>query len=96
MKKNSKTRNLIVLSLILSFLIPVCALGADKVNLNQATCDELTQLKGIGPATAQKIVDFREANGPFKRIEDLMKVKGIGPKIFENIREQITLEQSKV
>ncbi len=94
--KRNRAKNLIVLSLILSLLIPVYALASDKVNLNHATCDELTQLKGIGPVIAQKIVDYRETYGPFKKIEDLMKVNGIGPKIFEGIREQITVEQSKV
>ena len=55
-----------------------------KVNLNRATVAELDTLPGVGPATAQKIVDDRTKNGPFKKVEDLMRVTGIGAKKFES------------
>jgi competence protein ComEA len=48
-------------------------------------------LPGVGPATAQKIVDDREANGPFATPEDLMRVPGIGPKKFEAMAEQVSV-----
>ena len=56
-----------------------------KVNINTATSDELQTLKGIGPALAQRIIDDRAANGPYKTIEDLKRVSGIGDKTFANL-----------
>ncbi len=63
--------------------------AAAPVNLNRATADELVALPGIGAATAAKIVADREANGPFRAIEDLKRVSGIGDKKFEALRELI-------
>lgn len=65
---------------------PAPGVGGDTVNINQATAAELDSLPGVGPATAQKIVDDRETNGPFSTPEDLMRVPGIGPKKFELLR----------
>ena len=62
------------------------------VNINTATEDELVSLKGIGPALAARIVEYRRENGNFARTEDLEKVKGIGPAKFEKITDQITIE----
>lgn len=62
-----------------------------KININKATADELTILKGIGPKIAEKIVDYRK-NNPFVEPEDLMNVKGIGPKIYENIKDNIVVK----
>ncbi|MGA9119050.1 MAG: helix-hairpin-helix domain-containing protein [Bacteroidota bacterium] len=56
------------------------------VNINTAGPDELIRLPGIGPATAQKIVDYRKQNGRFLTVDDLAKVKGIGPKKLEKLR----------
>ena len=55
------------------------------VNINTATLEELDTLPGVGPTTAQKIIDYR-TNTPFSTIEDIMKVSGIGPSIFENMK----------
>jgi competence protein ComEA len=63
-----------------------------KVNINKATVDELCVLKRIGPSYAQRIVDYREQNGPFEKPEDIMKVKGIGFKTFEANKGMITCE----
>lgn len=62
-----------------------------KVNLNTAGLGELDSLPGIGPTYAQRIIDYRSANGGFKTIEEVQKVKGIGPKTFEKIRDLITI-----
>ena len=73
-------------------LVPVYIMAEEKVNLNTATLEELTKLKRIGPAYAQRIIDYRENYGPFEKIEDLMKVKGIGPKTFDANKDIITVE----
>ncbi|MBI2820895.1 MAG: helix-hairpin-helix domain-containing protein [Acidobacteria bacterium] len=62
-----------------------------KVNINAGTVEQLSTLPGVGPATAQKILEFRSKNGPFKRIEDLMAVQGIGEKKFLKLKDRITL-----
>ncbi|MBI1745268.1 MAG: helix-hairpin-helix domain-containing protein [Acidobacteria bacterium] len=62
-----------------------------KVNINQAGSEQLVTLPGIGPAMAKRIIEHRTKNGPFKRVEDIMSVKGIGEKKFQKIRERLTL-----
>jgi competence protein ComEA len=61
------------------------------ININTASLAELDSLPGIGPITAQLIIDYRENKGPFKSIEDIMNVSGIGPKTFEEIKDLITV-----
>jgi len=73
-------------------MVPVYIIAGEKINLNTATLEELTKLKGIGPAYAQRIIDYRQNYGPFEKIEDLMKVKGIGQKIFDTNKDIITVE----
>jgi len=63
-----------------------------KINLNQATTIELQLLPGVGPSLSRRIVEYREANGQFRQIEDLMQIPGIGPKTFERIKGDITVE----
>jgi competence protein ComEA len=60
-----------------------------KVNINTASIDEIQKLHGIGPAKAAAIIAYREEHGPFKKVEDLLNVTGIGEKSLEKIREQI-------
>jgi competence protein ComEA len=62
------------------------------VNINTATAEALTQLPGIGPATADKIVAYRESHGLFQNIEEIMDVPGIGSGKFEAMKDQITVE----
>lgn len=61
----------------------------EKVNINQADAAELETLPGIGPSKAATIIQYREENGSFKEIEELMNISGIGEKTFEKLKEQI-------
>ena len=65
---------------------------SDFININTANQKELESLPGIGVKTAEKIVDFREENGGFGSVEDIMEVKGIGDGKFEDIEELISVE----
>ena len=62
-----------------------------KININEATVAELTDLSGIGESRAADIIAYREQNGGFSCIEDIMHVSGIGEKTFEEIKERITV-----
>ncbi|GFN22561.1 MAG: ComEA family DNA-binding protein [Thermoanaerobacteraceae bacterium] len=62
-----------------------------KININTASLEELDSLPGIGPALAQRILDYRQQHGPFRTIEDLQNVSGIGVKRFEELKELITV-----
>ena len=64
---------------------------AALVNLNTATVSELEVLPGIGAKTAARIIDYRQRKGPFKKIEELMNVQGIGEKSFLKLKPQITV-----
>ena len=63
--------------------------GGEKVNINTAKQTELETLPGIGPSTAQKIIDYRTKNGKFETIEDIQNVKGISDGKFEEIKDNI-------
>jgi competence protein ComEA len=63
-----------------------------QINLNSATEADLDQLPGIGPAYARRIIEYRQAHGRFRRIEELKNIKGIGEKRFEDIRYLITVD----
>lgn len=92
----TKTKRLVFLCIavvmVMAFSVPSWSGDAVKVNLNKATVEELIQLKGIGQKYAERIVEFREKNGPFTKTEDLMNVKGIGLKIWEKNKDLITVE----
>jgi competence protein ComEA len=65
-------------------------INAGRVNINTASVLELDALPGIGPTTAQAIVDYRNQNGPFQFIQDIQKVPGVGPTTYAGIQDYIT------
>jgi competence protein ComEA len=65
------------------------------VDLNTATVEQLQTLPRIGPAVAQRIVEYREKNGPFRRTAELMNVKGIGEKTFEGLKDLVIVAAEK-
>lgn len=69
------------------------ASNCSRVNINTASAATLDEcLSGIGPAYAQRIIEYREAHRGFKNIEEIQEVRGIGPKTFEKIKDQITVD----
>lgn len=62
-----------------------------RININTADSSLLQEIPGVGPTTAQKIIDYRESNGKYKSIEDIKNVSGIGDKTFENLKDYITV-----
>lgn len=70
------------------------AFSAEKINLNTATVEQLTELKGIGPVTAQKIEEYRQVK-PFSSVDELTEVSGIGPRTLEKLRDQLMVDDTK-
>ncbi len=71
---------------------PLTPDGSQLININTASQSELESLPQIGPVTAGKIIEYREAHGPFSTIEEIQNVSGIGPKTFDKIKDLITVE----
>jgi competence protein ComEA len=69
--------------------------AAAPINLNSATTTQLQTLPGVGPATAQRIVEYRQKNGGFKKVEDLMNVRGLGEKSFLKIKPLVVVSAPK-
>lgn len=67
------------------------ATAAELIDINRADAPALAQLHGVGPARAEAIVAERETNGPFRSIEDLSRVKGLGPSVIERNRDRVTI-----
>ncbi len=83
----------LALGLIVSPIVSAqtAAKAGDKVNINTASLAELEKLPRIGPQIAQRILDYRKENGNFKKVEDILKVRGIGEKVFEQLKDLITV-----
>ena len=92
MKQGLKLTPLLALVCVLVVGLPATLQAQAKaVNINTASAEQLSLLPRVGAVVAQRIVDFRDKNGRFKSLEDLMLVQGIGEKTFELIRPHITL-----
>ena len=83
---------LLAVALILMFIPGLSAEEAPKINVNKATVEQLSQLKRIGAKYAERIIQYRQTHGAFKRVEDLAKVPGIGPKTIEANKDILTVE----
>ena len=71
------------------------ATAAAPVNLNTATAEQLTTIPGVGAKTAERIIEYRQKNGGFKKVEDLMNVSGVGEKSFLKMKPLITVAAAK-
>ena len=90
--KKKRTVASVAVAIVLVLTAFSWAAEMTKININTATIEELTQLKGVGEKLAAKIVDYRTQNGPFKMVEDIMKVPGIGQKLLDNNLDRMTVE----
>jgi competence protein ComEA len=91
---NSYTQKMLKIVLVVFLIFGFCTSivsGAGKVNINTAEKQELTTLKKVGDALAQRIIEFRKTH-PFLIPEDIMKVKGIGEEIFETNKDRIIVK----
>jgi len=79
------------LLLVLAMWLAMVGAALAQININTATKEQLDGLKGVGPTKAQAIIDYRTKNGPFKTVDDLEKVSGIGPATMKDVRSQITV-----
>lgn len=103
MKRTRNLRRFVALAAALLFLSLGSVAGAQKkeppakpVDLNTATIEQLEQLPGIGPTTAQAIVRFREKSGPFRRVEDLLAIRRISKARLEKLRPYVIVEKSSM
>ena len=101
--KTQLTRATLIAAAVLCLLLPSSVIAQQEqgaaqkptINLNTATLDQLTTLPGIGAKTAERILEYRTKSGSFKRIEELMNVKGIGEKSFLKIKPLIVATPPK-
>lgn len=83
-----------IVALLLAFsLSSFAAFAADKININTASADELQLLNRVGPSTANAVVQYREQNGAFANVDDLVNIKGIGEKKVAKIAEIVTVSE---
>ena len=92
MKRNRIIPLCLIVAVMMALVSVSLAQEAEKININKASAVELTQLKRIGPKLSERIVEYREKHGPFELPEDIMQVRGIGPKTFELNKDRITTE----
>jgi competence ComEA-like helix-hairpin-helix protein len=93
-KMKEMTRGILALLLVLGVLTTAWAETGTRVDLNSASQKEFESLPGIGPALAKRIVEHRAQNGDFRRVEELMNVKGIGEKKFLRFKDLVYVKQA--
>lgn len=76
---------------IITILFLFFSLAFGVVNINKATSAQLQSLNGIGPSKAQEIINYRKAHGGFKSVDELVNVKGIGPKTLQDLKSQVSV-----
>jgi competence protein ComEA len=76
-------------------VVPITFKIEGKINVNLASAEELDDLPGIGPSLAARIVAYREAHGPFRTVDDLLAVSGIGPKTLDRFRDLVTADPAE-
>lgn len=81
-----------ILKLIIGGILLLSNMAFAQININSATAEELEKLNGIGAVKAKAIVEYREKNGDFNNVEDLLKVDGIGKGILEKIKSEVVVE----
>jgi competence protein ComEA len=92
MQQNRKTITMAILVALAIVFAGACYASAmEKININTATLEELMTLERVGPKYAQRIIEYRENVEPFKKPEDIMKVKGIGKKTWEANKHRIVV-----
>ena len=95
-EKMKQTKRVVLVFVAISIMMMIIgtayAQDTAKININKATIEELMKLEKVGGKYAQRIVEYREKNGPFKAPEDIMEVKGIGTKIWELNKNVITIK----
>ena len=77
---------------VLTATAPAPSAPEHRININTASAGELETLPGIGPVLAQRVIDYRQVNGPFRKPEDIKEVKGIGEVTFEQLRQLISID----
>ena len=90
MNRNRRLIGSLILAGLVLAVLPTFAAEARRVNVNTADASQLALLPRVGPSLAQKILDFRKENGPFKSPEDLMLVQGIGEKTYQLLKPYVS------
>ncbi|MGR9088781.1 MAG: ComEA family DNA-binding protein [Gammaproteobacteria bacterium] len=91
-RENMTALAIVTVALVMSWVVPDLESVLRRVNINKATLDELLELDGIGHTVAERILAFREKNGPFQKPEDLMMVKGVGHRLFDINSDRIVVK----
>ncbi|MFT6340931.1 MAG: competence protein ComEA [Alcanivorax sp.] len=104
MEINMKALKAVVMSLLLALSLPALAVEVDavkdaantqvenRIDLNTADVTQLQELKGVGPKTAQAIVQWRDSQGPFTNVDQLLAIKGIGEKTLAKMRDSLVVQ----